>query len=92
MLFYTFRVSTDEQAEKGYSLNAQIELLTKFCTLKGWRILKIFKDDFSAWKGFDRPGYNELKEFVRSNKVKIDYLLFTQWSRFLGNKPKPIFN
>jgi site-specific DNA recombinase len=76
------RVSTDEQAEKGYSLNAQLELLTKFCVLKGWDILKIFKEDFSAWKGFERPEYRQLKEYLKLNRKKVDYLLFTQWSRF----------
>lgn len=76
------RVSTDEQAEKGFSLPAQEDKLRKFCAAKGYTILKVFTEDFSAWKGFDRPEYNKLKAFVREQKGKVDGLLFTQWSRF----------
>jgi site-specific DNA recombinase len=76
------RVSTEEQAERGFSLAAQQELLTKYAKLRGWNILKVFCEDYSAWKGFDRPEYNKLKQFVLENKKSIDSLLFTQWSRF----------
>ncbi len=76
------RVSTDEQAENGYSLAAQEEKLIKYCTSNKLNAVKIFKEDYSAWKGFDRPAYNELKQFINSNKGKIDGILFTQWSRF----------
>ncbi|MDD4709093.1 MAG: recombinase family protein, partial [Candidatus Methanomethylophilaceae archaeon] len=30
------RVSTDEQAQDGYSLNAQKEMLTNYCISQGW--------------------------------------------------------
>jgi site-specific DNA recombinase len=76
------RVSTDEQAEHGFSLDAQEEKLTKYCSTNGIRILKVFSEDFSAWKGFDRPAYIQLKQFLKSNKGKVDGILFTQWSRF----------
>ena len=76
------RVSTDEQAEKGHSLPAQIEKLKKFCSLRNWNILEIFSEDFSAWHGFNRPAYNKLKEYVLKNKKNVDFVLFTQWSRF----------
>lgn len=76
------RVSTDEQAEQGFSLDAQEEKVVKYCKANGINVLKIFSEDFSAWKGFDRPAYNELKKFLKSNKGKVDGILFTQWSRF----------
>lgn len=76
------RVSTDEQAEHGFSLDAQEEKVTKYCNSNGIKILKIFSEDFSAWKGFDRPTYNDLKLFLKANKGKVDGILFTQWSRF----------
>ena len=76
------RVSTDEQAEHGFSLDAQEEKVTKYCTSKGINVLKVFSEDYSAWKGFDRPAYNELKDFLKANKGKVDGILFTQWSRF----------
>jgi len=76
------RVSTDEQAEKGHSLPSQKEKLEKYCERNGLKVLKIFSEDYTAWKGFDRPVYNELKKYILDNKKNIDYLLVTQWSRF----------
>ena len=76
------RVSTDEQAEHGFSLDAQEEKVIKYCASNGINVMKIFSEDFSAWKGFDRPAYNELKLFLKANKGKVDGILFTQWSRF----------
>ena len=76
------RVSTEEQKEKGLSLPAQEQKLREYCKSKGWNVLKVFSEDHSAWKGFDRPAYEELKEYLESNKKNIHYLLFTQWSRF----------
>jgi site-specific DNA recombinase len=76
------RVSTDEQAEKGFSLDAQKALLEKYCMSKGYEVIKIIREDFSAWKGFNRPGYNELRKFLTGIRNKVDTILFTQWSRF----------
>src|SRR3982750_2930745 len=76
------RVSTDDQAEKGFSLPTQQDKLERFCKSKGIHVLKIFSEDYTAWKGFDRPEYKELRKYVSENKKNIDYLLFTQWSRF----------
>lgn len=41
------RVSTEEQ-KKGYSLDAQIEECKRYCELKGWEIVKIYKEVKSA--------------------------------------------
>ena len=76
------RVSTDEQGEKNLSLPAQLEKLQKYCSLKGWNVLVTFEERYSAWKTFDRPEYSKLRKFISENKKKVDYLLFTQWSRF----------
>jgi len=35
------RVSSDEQAEKGYSLRSQQDVLTKYCELNGIRIRRL---------------------------------------------------
>lgn len=79
------RVSTDEQRDKGFSLPAQESKLRDFCKKKNWNILEIFSDDFSAKNGFVRPGYINLKEFLKKNRKQIEFLLFTQWSRFSRN-------
>lgn len=82
-ILYT-RVSTDEQAEKGYSLRAQEERLRQYCELKGIEIIDHYQDDASA-KTFNRPAFNQLLEFVRKNKRVVDLLLVVKWDRFSRN-------
>ena len=79
------RVSTDEQAEKGFSLPAQQIALEKYCKANNIEIAKVFSDDYSAWEGFDRPSYKLLRQYIAANKNTIDYILVTQWSRFSRN-------
>ena len=83
-IIYT-RVSTDEQANKGYSLPHQKNVLELYCQHKGITILQHFKEDYSA-KNFDRPAFNELITYIKANRKSIDYLLFTRWDRFSRNQ------
>ncbi len=83
-IIYT-RVSTDEQANKGYSLPHQKSVLEVYCSHSRINVIKHFKEDFSA-KNFNRPAFNELREYVRVNKKSVDYLLFTRWDRFSRNQ------
>jgi len=83
VIIYT-RVSTDEQADKGFSLQHQIDVLEKYCALKGYNIVKHYQEDYSA-KNFDRPAFKKLMEFIKANKKHVDILLFTKWDRFSRN-------
>ena len=83
-IIYT-RVSTDEQANKGYSLPHQKNVLELYCAHKDIHILKHFKEDYSA-KNFDRPEFNKLLTYIKANRKSIDYLLFTRWDRFSRNQ------
>ncbi len=49
------RVSTEEQAKEGYSINAQIQRLTDFANSQGWEITHKFIDDGYSAKDLDRP-------------------------------------
>ena len=82
-IIYT-RVSTDEQADKGYSLPYQKERLETYCQINKIEVVKHFQDDHSA-KNFDRPEFKKLLEFVRQNKGTIDLLLVIKWDRFSRN-------
>lgn len=84
VIIYT-RVSTDEQAEKGFSLRLQKEQLENYCLQKEYRILAHFQEDFSAKNFFARPEFQKLLRYVKSNRRKIDALLFTKWDRFSRN-------
>ena len=83
VIIYT-RVSTDEQAEKGYSVRHQLEMLHRFSEMKEYNILKCYEEDFSA-KNFNRPEWLKLEAYVKANKNKIDKILFTKWDRFSRN-------
>lgn len=78
------RVSTDEQAEKGFSLRHQKQMLETFCTISNINIIKHYEEDFSA-KNFNRPAWKNLMDYVIKNKKQIDKVLFTKWDRFSRN-------
>lgn len=82
-IIYT-RVSTDEQAQRGFSLRHQKEMLERYCEMKDIKIIKHFEDDYSA-KNFDRPEWNKLENFVKANKKSIDQILIVKWDRFSRN-------
>jgi DNA invertase Pin-like site-specific DNA recombinase len=79
-----FRVSTDEQADKGFSLRDQEQKLLNYCNSNNLNVLAVFKEDHSA-KTFNRPEFKKLLVFVKNNKSKVQQLLFTKWDRFSRN-------
>jgi site-specific DNA recombinase len=80
------RVSTDEQADKGYSQRNQEEVLVKYCEINKITVRKVIFEDHSA-KTFIRPGWVKLLSFLRQHKNKSDLILFTKWDRFSRNAP-----
>jgi len=78
------RVSTDEQADSGFSLNHQEEMLKKYCDIKKYNVMKHYVEDYSA-KNFNRPEWTKLMDYVKKNKKSIDMILFTKWDRFSRN-------
>ncbi|HMK02960.1 MAG TPA: recombinase family protein [Ferruginibacter sp.] len=84
VIIYT-RVSTDEQADRGNSLTNQEMVITQYCKIKGYNILKHFKEDYSA-KTFNRPEWIELLKYVNSNKKLVDSILILRWDRFSRNQ------
>lgn len=78
------RVSTDDQADKGFSLKDQEQKLLSYCSLNDLNVLSIYCDDHSA-KDFNRPEFKKLFAFAKNNKSHVDQVLFTKWSRFSRN-------
>ena len=80
-LLYT-RVSTDEQAERGFSLRDQEARLREHCRRGGIEVVGHYQDDHSA-KTFDRPAFGELLRALRALRAPaIDLLLVVKWDRF----------
>ncbi len=78
------RVSTDEQAEKGYSQKHQDDRLRQYCEHHNIEIVGSFWEDYSG-KTFDRPEFNKLIEHLKKHKNSADLLLFLKWDRFSRN-------
>ncbi|OXB03817.1 recombinase family protein [Flavobacterium plurextorum] len=78
------RVSTDEQADRGYSQRNQEEVLRKYCEINSIEVRDVIYEDHSA-KTFNRPKWNKLLQNLKKHKNKIDLVLFTKWDRFSRN-------
>ena len=81
------RVSTDEQANQGYSIEYQEEVLTRHCNLKGFNIVEKFREDYSA-KDFNRPEWKKISSIIKErNKKKdsIDAIICLRIDRFSRN-------
>lgn len=79
------RVSTDEQAQKGFSQRSQEERLLKYCLLCDIQVVETIFEDFSA-KTFNRPQWTKLIAKWRNNRLSLpSMVLFTKWDRFSRN-------
>ncbi|MEO3405460.1 recombinase family protein [Mucilaginibacter sp. CAU 1740] len=79
------RVSTDEQADKGYSQRSQEEMLRRYCQLHGISVGHVIYEDHSA-KSFNRPGWQGmLNHFKKKSAERPHLILFTKWDRFSRN-------
>ena len=78
------RVSTDEQADKGYSQRNQEEVLKKYCSINQINVRKVIFEDHSA-KTFNRPQRSGLLADLKKNRSRSDFVLFTKWDRFSRN-------
>lgn len=78
------RVSTDEQAEKGYSQKHQDDRLRQYCDHQNIEIVGSYWEDYSG-KTFDRPEFNKFMEHLKRHRNSADLLLFLKWDRFSRN-------
>jgi site-specific DNA recombinase len=64
------RVSTDDQAERGYSLPSQIEACRQFAASKGLEIAAVHADDISGAMPFcDRPEGEQLQDAINTRLI-----------------------
>ena len=81
-VFLYERVSSEEQAKHGYSLDAQHEALTEFCDRHNHVILGVYKDEgISARKPYTkRPAMVQLLNDLE--RIRPDIILFTKLDRW----------
>src|SRR5215204_2027425 len=65
------RVSTDEQAKRGYSLSQQLEALRKYAAREGYEILEEITDPGRTGATLDRPGLDRMRELVAAGGVSV---------------------
>ena len=63
------RVSTQEQAQEGYSIEAQTDRLTAYCKAKDWPIVGIYKDPGYSGATIERPALRQLFDDIDAGKV-----------------------
>lgn len=75
------RVSTEEQAQEGYSIRAQQQKLVDYARIKEWSVYKVYSDEGISGKNItERPAVNEMITDIQDGKIdnvlvfKIDRL------------------
>ena len=77
------RVSTDEQAERGYSLRDQEERLRTWCAREGVDVAGVYVEEGASAKTFTRPQWTRLLASVETGRVSpVDAVLVVKWDRF----------
>lgn len=72
------RVSSEDQAREGYSLDAQERAIRAYCEAKGWTLGIIYRDEaLSAYRSVRRPQY----EAMMAGKVAWDVLVVWKLNR-----------
>ena len=59
------RVSTEEQEEKGYSLNAQVEACENYAKSRGWEVVMMYKETGSGKKAETREKLMRALSFLK---------------------------
>ena len=68
------RVSTQEQAQQGFSLNAQQESLENYAKALGYEIYKIYRDEGKSAKDLKRPEMARLLTDAESKKFSAIFI------------------
>jgi len=75
------RVSTEDQAKEGFSLDAQLDKLRAYCTARDWNIVGEYVDDGYSGRNTRRPAYKKLLDDIH----KWDMLLVIKMDRIHRN-------
>ncbi|MEK6840829.1 MAG: recombinase family protein [Nanoarchaeota archaeon] len=68
------RVSTQEQAQQGFSLNAQQEALENYAKALGYEIHKVYRDEGKSAKDLKRPEMTNLLQDAEAGKFSAIFI------------------
>ncbi|GIM46993.1 integrase [Collibacillus ludicampi] len=81
------RVSTDEQAEHGFSIENQKERLIAYCKSQGWNEYRLYIDDGYSGTNMDRPALQRMIKHIQQGKIQT--VIVYKLDR-LGRKQKDV--
>jgi DNA invertase Pin-like site-specific DNA recombinase len=81
------RVSTEDQAKEGFSLDAQLEKLRAYCTARDWEIAGEYVDEGYSGRKTRRPAYTRMMEEIDA----WDVLLVLKMDRIHRNSKNFMF-
>lgn len=90
------RVSTEEQAKEGVSLDVQEARIRSYCEAKDWELVRLYRDEGESGKDLKRRGIQSLLEDLKGNAVDVVVVLkldrLTRSIRDLGNLIEDLFD
>ncbi len=75
------RVSTEDQAKEGFSLDAQLDKLKSYCKARDWSIAEEYIDDGYSGRNVKRPAYSRMMDELE----KWDTILVIKMDRIHRN-------
>lgn len=63
------RVSTDEQRDNGYSIDAQLRMIKEYCEKNEYSIVGVYNDAGYSGKDLMRPEMQRLIKDIKVNKL-----------------------
>ena len=75
------RVSTEDQAREGYSLDAQKERLLAYCEAQGWELAEFYEENGHSGRNTRRPAYQRMMD----ERTRWDVILVMKMDRIHRN-------
>lgn len=82
--FIYCRVSTEEQADKGYSLDTQEKLCRDFAKRSDYKVVTVYRDEGKSGTNLERPALQELLSRCTGN-TSIDAVIIQETDRLARN-------
>lgn len=77
------RVSTEEQAKEGFSIDNQKRACVDYAKMHDYQIKRVFVDDGKSARTMDRPAFQELLQAVK--EIPADAVIIYKIDRFARN-------
>ena len=75
------RVSTDDQAREGVSLDVQETRIRAYCEAKGWQLVSVVRDEGKSAKDLKRPGLQQILAALPKRGRCFDVLVVVKLDR-----------